>query len=93
MKNMSKKQILKLVEKVNQSKKRVKKGLYPLEPIDDEWRLVFPKSLEQYTFIPSGKKLMELAVFDLDFQGGYYWIPISNPPKDVVTPALRLMRL
>ena len=88
-----KEEIIKLIQKVNQSKKREKKGLYPLEYIDDEWRIVLPKSLEQYTFIPSGRKLMELAVFDLDFQGGYYWIPISNPPNGVVTPALRLMRL
>ena len=88
-----KEEIIKLVQDVNESRRRIQRNMYPLEYIDDGWRLVFPNSLKQYRFIPSGRKLMELAIFDLDFQGGYYWIPISNPPNGVVTPALRLMRL
>ena len=88
-----KEEIMKLIQKVNESRRRIQRNMYQLEYIDDGWRIVLPKSLEQYTFIPSGKKLMELAFFDLDFQGGYYWIPISNPPNGVITPALRMMRL
>jgi hypothetical protein len=93
MKSQNKKQILKLIQKVNQSKKRIQRGLYPLEIKDDGWRIVLPKSLEKYTFIPAGKKLLEIAVFDIDFQGGYYWIPYAEPPSHITTPAIRLMNL
>ena len=66
---------------------------YPLEYIDDEWRIVLPKSLEQYTFIPAGEKLLEKAEYDIDGQGGYYWIQYSKPPKGVTTPSIRLKYL
>jgi len=88
-----KEQIIKLVEKVNESKKRMKLGLFPLEYTDDGWRIVFPKSLEFYTFSKEGRRLLENAEYDLDFDGGYYWISYSNPPKGVTTPALKLRSL
>ena len=88
-----KEEILKLVKAINASPRRLKKNLYPLEPVDDGWRIVFPKSLELYDFCKEGRKLLQEAVYDLDFRGGYYWIPYSDPPKGVTTPALRLMRL
>ena len=88
-----KEEIIKLIRKVNQSKKRVKKGLYPLEYIDDEWRIVLPKSLEFYDFCQAGRKLLEMAEYDLDMKGGYYWIQYSELPKGVTTPSIRLKYL
>ena len=88
-----KEEILKLVEAINASTKRIKKNLYPLEFFDDGWRIVFDRQLENFDFLPSGRKLLQMAVYDLDMKGPYYWIPYSEPPKGVTTPALRLMRL
>jgi len=87
------KTVMKLIRSVNQSKKRIKKGLLPLTYKNDGWRLVFERYLEEYTFLPSGRKLLELSVYDHDGQGPYYWIPIAPAPKGVTTPALRLMAL
>ena len=56
---------MKLIERVNMSKKRVKKGLFPLTYKNDGWRIVFPKSLEFYDFLPAGRKLLELSVYCL----------------------------
>jgi hypothetical protein len=86
-------EIIKLIRAVNASKRRVRKGLLPLTYTDEGWRLVLPRALEFYDFLPSGRKLLEMAIFDLDMEGGYYWIPYSPPPKGVVTPAIRLMEL
>ena len=86
-------EIIRLVHNVNQSKRRVGRGLLHLTFIDDGWRIVLPKSLEFYGFLPSGRKLLEMSVFDIDINGGYYWIPYSPIPKGVVTPAIRLMVL
>jgi len=88
-----KEEIIKLIQKVNESRRRIQRNMYPLEYIDDEWRIVLPKSLEQYTFIPAGKKLLEEAVYDIDGQGGYYWIQYSDVPSHVTTPALKLRSL
>ena len=85
--------IIKLVHKVNQSKKRVRKGLLPLTFTDDGWRIILPKALEFYDFLPSGRRLMELAIYDYDMRGEYYWIPYVSPPKGVTTPSMRLMAL
>lgn len=85
--------IIKLVETINASTKRIQKNLYPLEFFDDGWRIVFDRQLENFDFLSSGRKLLEMAVYDLDMKGPYYWIPYSNPPRGTVTPALRLMRL
>jgi len=82
--------IIKLIERVNQSKRRVREGLLPLSYEDDGWRIVLPKSLEFYSFLPSGRRLMELAIYDYDMAGGYYWIPYASPPRGVMTPAMRL---
>jgi len=90
---INKEGIIKLVHKVNQSKRRVGRGLLPLTFMDEGWRLVFSRSLEFYDFLPSGRKLLEMSVFDIDMNGGYYWIPYSPIPKGVVTPAIRLMAL
>jgi len=85
--------IIKLVRKVNNSKRRVEEGLLPLTYKDDGWRIILPKSLEFYEFLPSGRKLLRLAVYDYDMNGEYYWIPYSTPPKGVTTPAVRLMAM
>ena len=86
-------EIIKLVHRINQSKRRVREGLLRLTFIDDGWRLVFPRSLEFYDFLPSGRRLMELAIYDLDGRGEYYWIPYASPPRGITTPAMRLMAL
>jgi len=88
----AKEYILRLVKNVNKSKLR-RKRLYPLEYTDDGWRIAFPRSLEMYSFIPSGKKLLDMAIYDLDGSIGYYWIPLGPAPQGVITPALRLMQL
>jgi len=89
-----KKYILRLIKNINKSKRRVRKGLYPLEYIDDGWRIVLVAPLEEYAFLPSGRKLWEMSVYDWDPRGfGYYWIPLGPAPEGVITPALRLMQL
>ncbi len=82
--------IIKLVHRVNQSKRRVREGLLRLTFTDDGWRIVFPKSLEFYDFLPAGRRLMELAIYDYDMRGEYYWVPYASPPRGVTTPAMRL---
>jgi len=84
---------MKLIARVNKSKKRIRKGLLPLDFNDQGWRLIFSKSLEFYDFLPAGRKLMDMCVYDYDMKGGYYWVPLSDPPKGVTTPAMRLMQL
>ena len=93
MKGDKKKYILRLITNINKSKRRIKRGLYPLEYDDQGWRIVLPRSLERYDFLPSGRKLWEMAVYDLDGSIGYYWIPLGPAPEGVITPALRLMML
>ena len=90
---MQKTKIIKMIRRVNESKKRVREGLLPLTFKDDGWRIILPKSLEFYDFLPSGRRLMELAIYDLDMRGEYYWIPYASPPKGITTPSLRLMAL
>ena len=85
-----KNKIMREIRRINQSKRRVKKGLLPLTFTDDGWRIILPKSLEFYDFLPSGRKLLSMSVYDLDGKGEYYWIPYSEPPKGVTTPAMRL---
>jgi hypothetical protein len=86
-------EVIKLVRRVNQSKRRARKGMLPLTYTDDGWRVVLPRALEFYDFLQSGRKLLSMAIYDLDGRGGYYWIPYSEPPKGVTTPAMRLMQL
>jgi len=88
-----KKYILRLIKNINKSKRRVKRGLYPLDYEDQGWRIVLPKSVEAYDFLASGRKLLDMAVYDLDGSVGYYWIPLGPAPEGVITPALRLMML
>jgi len=90
---MKRYQIVKLVEKVNKNKKRERMGLFPLEFSDTGWRIVFPKSLELYTYCKEGQKLLLEAVYDIDFKGGYYWIAYDNPPKRFTTPSIKLRYL
>ena len=85
--------IIKMIRKVNQSKRRVREGLLPLTFKDDGWRIVLPRALEFYDFLPAGRRLMELAIYDLDMRGEYYWIPYSSPPRGVTTPSMRLMAM
>jgi len=54
---------------------------------------ILPRALEYYDFLPSGRKLLSMSVYDLDGKGEYYWIPYSEPPKGVTTPAMRLMAM
>ena len=82
-----------LVERVNKSKRRMARHLPRLTYQNDGWRLVFERYLEEYAFLPSGAKLLAMAVYDYDGHGPYYWIPIAPVPKGIVTPALRLMAL
>jgi hypothetical protein len=93
MKGDKKKYILRLIKNINKSKRRVKRGLYPLDYEDQGWRVVLPRSLEAYDFLPSGRKLLDMAVYDLAGNYGYYWIPLKPSPPGVITPALRLMML
>jgi len=90
---MRRHEILKLVEKVNKNKKREKMGLFPLEYNDTGWRIVFGKDLELYTFCKEGEKLLAVAVYDIDFKGGYYWIQYAPVPKRFTTPAIKLRYL
>ena len=83
--------ILKLINSVNKSKTRIKKNLYPLEYVDDGWRIIFSASLPRYSFLKSGRTLLENAIVDFDNDGIYYWIPYAQPPSGVTTPAMRLM--
>jgi len=89
----TKKRILGLVERINGNPLRVERGIPPLEYDDQGWRIVFDKYLEDFTFCRAGRKLMEMAIADSDFQGIYYWIPITDPPRGVTTPASRLIAL
>ena len=89
----NKTEIIKLIRKINASKRRVREGLLPLTFSDDGWRIVLPRALEYYDFLPAGRKLMEMSVYDYDMEGEYYWIPYSSPPSGVTTPAMRLMAL
>ena len=88
---MKKKQIVKLVEKINKSKKRQKLGLFPLEYVDDGWRIILPSNLFQYAFCKEGKILLENSIYDIDFQGGYYWIAYAQKPNNIITPAIRFL--
>jgi len=67
--------------------------MLPLEYHDDKWRIVFPKSLKFYTIFKEGKRLYREANVDQDFEGVYYWIAYTQPPKHVTTPGLRYMDL
>jgi len=89
-KNKIMSEIMSEIRRINKSKRRVKKGLLPLSYMDDGWRIILPKSLEFYDFLSAGRRLMELAIYDYDMRGEYYWIPYSEPPKGVTTPAMRL---
>jgi len=81
------------VEKINKNKKREKLGIFPLEYVDTGWRIVFGKDLELYTFCKEGEKLLAVAVYDIDFKGGYYWIQYAPVPKRFTTPAIKLRYL
>ncbi len=85
--------IIKLIRAVNESRRRVRKGVLPLTYKDDGWRVILPKALEFYDFLPSGRKLLEMAIYDYDMRGEYYWVPYASPPRGVTTPAIRLMQL
>ena len=85
--------IIELVKRINRNPQRIERGLPPLEFVDTGYRFVFVRYLEDFAFLPEGKTLLEMAVFDQDFEGMYYWIPYTDIPKDVTTPALRLMAL
>jgi len=89
----TRKRIIELVSAINRNPLRVERGIPPLEYTDQGWRIVFEKYLEDFAFLEEGRTLLDMAVCDLDFQGIYYWIPISNPPRGVTTPASRLMTL
>ena len=84
--------IIELVKRINRNPQRIERGLPPLEFVDTGYRLVFERYLEDFAFLQEGKTLLEMAVFDQDFEGMYYWIPYTDI-KDVTTPALRLMAL
>ena len=89
-----KREVIELVRKVNSNPQRIERGLPPLECVDTGYRFVFERYLEDFAVFPEGKTLLEMAVFDQDFQGAYYWIPYSdNLPRGFTTPGLRLRSL
>jgi len=88
-----KREVIELVRKVNRNPLRVERGIPPLEFVDTGYRFVFERYLEDFAFLPEGKTLLEMAVFDQDFEGAYYWIPYDNLPRGFTTPGLRLMTL
>jgi hypothetical protein len=89
MRYPKKEKIISLVNKVNSSEKIGTEGLLPLTFTDDGWRLVFGKSLEFYYFCSAGRKLLQLAEYDYDAKGFYYWVQVSDAPSGVTTPAMR----
>jgi hypothetical protein len=70
--------IIELVKRINRNPRRIERGLPPLEFVDTGYRLVFERYLEDFAFLQEGKTLLEMAVFDQDFEDGYYWIPYSD---------------
>jgi hypothetical protein len=91
---MRKKKIVKLINEVN-AHKLIGQVCPPLHVVDDQWRFVFGRSLayEEYQRYSAGRKLLQMAIFDRDFEGEYYWIPYDNPPAGYTSPALRLQTL
>jgi hypothetical protein len=89
------KRILRLIHEVNAHEMIGK--VYPtLEFVDDGgWRIVFGKSLAypEYQKYSAARKLLQMAIFDRDFDGEYYWIPYDRAPDGYTSPALRLMRV
>ena len=85
--------IIELVKRINRNPKRIEKRLPPLEYTDDGFRIIFDRYLEDFTFLEEGSTLLEMAIFDMDFGGMYYWIPYTDIPQGVTTPAIRLMSL
>jgi hypothetical protein len=88
-----KSKIIELVKRINKNPKRIEKGIPPLEYTDDGFRIIFDKYLEDFAFLEEGSALLEMAIFDMDFGGMYYWIPYTDIPQGVTTPAMRLMSL
>jgi hypothetical protein len=86
--------IIELVKRINRNPQRIEKGIPPLEYIDDGFRIIFDRYLEDFTFLEEGSALLEMVIFDMDFGGMYYWIPYTDDiPQGVTTPAMRLMSL
>jgi hypothetical protein len=85
--------IIELVKRINSNPQRIEKGMPPLEYTDDGFRIIFDRYLEDFTFLEEGSTLLEMAIFDMDFEGMYYWIPYTDTPQGVTTPAIRLMSL
>jgi len=85
--------IIELVKRINRNPKRIEKGIPPLKYTDDGFRIIFDRYLEDFTFLEEGNTLLEMAIFDMDFGGMYYWIPYTDIPQGVTTPAVRLMSL
>jgi hypothetical protein len=85
--------IIELVKRINRNPQRIKKGIPPLEYTDDGFRIIFNRYLEDFAFLEEGSALLEMAIFDMDFGGMYYWIPYTDIPEGVTTPAVRLMSL
>jgi len=92
--DQQRKRILQLIREVNRHKPIG--VVYPaLEYHDEGWRFVFAKSLEyaEYQKYSAGRKLLQMAIFDRDFAGEYYWIPYDFPPAGYTSPGLRLQML
>jgi transcriptional regulator of NAD metabolism len=92
--SMRKKEIVKLINKVN-AHKLIGQVCPPLHVVDDQWRFVFGRSLayKEYQRYSAGRKLMKMAIFDRDFEGEYYWIPYDVAPNGYTSPGLRLQIL
>jgi len=89
-----KRKVIELVKRINRNPQRIERGLPPLEFVDTGYRFVFERYLEDFALFKEGKTLLEIAVFDQDFEDGYYWIPYSdNLPRGFTTLGLRLRSL
>ena len=89
-----KRKVIELVKRINRNPQRIERGLPPLEFVDTGYRFVFERYLEDFALFKEGKTLLEIAVFDQDFEDGYYWIPYSaHLPRGFTTPGLRLRSL
>ncbi|MCY0880663.1 MAG: hypothetical protein OWS74_01590 [Firmicutes bacterium] len=96
----TKKELKELIIEAN--KELMEKEMFPLEVKDGGWRyIIYEYSLNRIldelgndlSGFPALKELYSLAVYDLDFNGGYYWVQYDYPPDGVTTPAMRFMQL
>ncbi|CAH69392.1 hypothetical protein [Deltalipothrixvirus pozzuoliense] len=99
-KMMEKEKIEEMIKEINEELDKL--CLFPLEFVDGGWRYyvhanainqIFDELEDDLSKVPALRKFLNIAIYDLDFNGGYYWIPYDEPPSGVTTPAMRFMAL